>query len=107
MMIRPYRSRILNLFDGFVLQLMIVVSMIPLIDSYDHGLLLAFILILMTLPLMGFLIMEIYLYKNSIKKITTYCVPPKHDTTTGNKEVPMRDFFESVIDDSRRVNAIM
>ena len=105
MTIRPYGSNILNVFDGFVLQLMIVVSMVPLIDSYDPDLLLSFMFVLVILPLIPFLIMEIYLYRRTVKKITKYCVPPKPDTTNDNNEVPMRDFVDSVIDDSRRVNA--
>ena len=105
MTLRPYGSNILNVFDGFVLHLMIVVSMVPLIDSYDPDLLLSFMFVLVILPLIPFLIMEIYLYKKTIKKITKYCVPPKPDTTNDNNEVPMRDFVDSIIDDSRRVNA--
>jgi len=105
MTIRPYGSNILNLFDGLVLQMMILVSMVPLIDSYDHYLLLTFMVTLIMLPVMAFLIMEIYLYKKSIKKIATYCVPPKPETTNDNNEAPMRHFVDSVIDDSRRVNA--
>ncbi|XP_065890261.1 uncharacterized protein [Dysidea avara] len=106
MTIRPYGSNILNVFDGFVLHLMIVVSMVPLIDSYDPDLLLSFIFVVVILPLIPFLIIEIYLYKRTIKKITKYCVPPKPDTTNDNNEIPMREeFVDSVIDDSRRVNA--
>ncbi|XP_065890185.1 uncharacterized protein [Dysidea avara] len=106
MTIRPYGSNILNVFDGFVLQLMIVVSMVPLIDSYDPDLLLSFMFVLVILPLIPFLIMEIYLYKKTIKKITKYCVPPKPDIADDNDEIPMREeFVDSVIDDSRRVNA--
>ena len=105
LILRPYQSIILNLFDGFVLQLMIVVSMVPLVDSYGHDFMLTFILVLVIWPLTAFLILEIYLYKNAIKKITTCFVLPKPDTTHDNNEVPMRDFVDSIIDDSRRVNA--
>ena len=103
--IKPYRSNILNVFDSFVLHLMIVVSMVPLIDSYDPNLLLSFIFVLVILPIISFLLMEIYLYKRTIKKIANCCVPPKHDSTNDNNEVPMKDFVDSIIDDSRRVNA--
>ena len=103
--LRPYQSIILNLFDGFVLHLIVVVSMIPLINSYDRGLLLALTLVLVMLPLLAFLMVEIYLYKSAIRKITNYCVPPKPDPTNDNNKVPMRDFVDSVIDDSTRVNA--
>jgi len=104
--VRPYGSNILNVFDGFVLHLIIVVSMVPLIDSYDPDLLLSFMFLLVNiLPLILFLLMEIYLYKKTIKKIIKYCSLPKPDTTNENNEVPMRDFIDSVIDDSSRVNA--
>jgi len=48
--------------------------------------------------------MEIYLYKKTIKNTTKYCSLPRPDTTNDNNEVPMKDFVESVIDDSSRVN---
>ena len=105
--LRPYGSNILNMFDGFILQLMIVVSMVALnfADSYDPDLLLAFMFLLVALPLIPFVIIEVYLYRNTIKKITNYCEPPKPDTTNDNNEVPMRDFVDSVIDDNSRKNA--
>ena len=94
MTIRPYESKILNVFDGFVLRLMIVVSMVPLIDNYNRDLLLSFVTILVMLPLVAFLMMEIYLYKSKIKKITTFYVPPKPDVTNDSNEVPTRDFVD-------------
>jgi len=103
--LRPYGSNILNVFDGFVMHMMIVVSMVPLIDSYDPDLLLSFMFVLVILPLLPFLLMEIYLYKKAIRKITNYCSLPKPDTTNENNEVPIGEFVESVIDDSNRVNA--
>ena len=103
--VRPYSSSFLNVFDCSVLHLMIVVSVVPLIDSFNYDLLLKFMFSLVMLPLIVLLIMEIYLHKNKIKKIVTYCVPPKADTTNNNNDVPIRDSVDSVIDDSRRVNA--
>jgi len=103
--VRPYKYNILNLFDGFVLHLMILVSMVPLIDNYNPDLLLSFIIVLVILPLVYFLLMEFFRYKNEIKKIIKYCVSPKQDATNDNSDLPMRDFVDSVIDDSRRVNA--
>ena len=40
-----------------------------------------------------------------IKKITKYCIPPTPDITNNNNEIPMRDFVDSIIDDSSRRNA--
>ena len=106
-LIKPYARRLLNMFDSLILQLLIVVSMIPLVDSSDPDLFLTFIIIVVILPLIAFLIMEMYLYKSIIKKITEYCRPPKPDTTNDNNEIPMRDFVDSVIDDNSRRNATM
>ena len=103
--LKPYASKILNLFDGLVLQLMVVVSMIPLVDTSDPDLLLAFTIILVILPLVAFLMMEIYLYKSKIKQITEHCIPPKPDNINDNNQIPMRDFVDSVIDDNSRRNA--
>ena len=103
-MLKPYTRRILNMFDGLILHLLIVVSMIPLVDSFDPDLLLTFTIILVILPLVAFLIMEIYLYKSTIKKITEHCKPPKPDTINVNNEIPMSDFIDSVIDDNSRKN---
>ena len=103
--LRPYSSTILNMFDGLILQLLIVVSMIPLIDSFDPDLLLTFTIILVTLPLVAFVMMEIYLYKSKIKKITELFVPPKQDNTNDNDEIPMINYVDTVIDDTSRRNA--
>ena len=83
---------------------MILVSTVPLIDSYDPDLLLSFMVVLVILPLIPFLLLEICLHKKIIKKITKCCSPTKLDTNSDNNEVPMRDFFDSVIDESSRVN---
>jgi len=105
MIFKPYSSEILNMFDGLVLQMMIVVSIAPLVGSSNLDLLLAFTVTLVILPVISFLAMEIYLYKSKIKKIIKYCVPPKPDTSNDNNEIPMRDFVDSVVDDNSRRNA--
>ena len=103
--IKPYASTILNMFDGFVLQLMVVVSMIPLIDSFDPDLLLVFTFIIVLLPLAAFGIIEIFIYRKLIKKITMYCKPPRPDSNDDSNEMCMTEFVDSVVDDSRRMNA--
>ncbi|XP_065893255.1 uncharacterized protein [Dysidea avara] len=105
MTFRPCASEILNMFDGLILQLLIVVSMIPLIDSSDPDSLLAFTIVLVILPVVAFLIMEVYYYKITIKKIAKCCIPPVQDTTNDSNEIPMSDFVDSIIDDNSRRNA--
>jgi len=50
MTLKPYASRLLNMFDGLILQLMIIVSMLPLVDSISQDLLLLIIFMLISLP---------------------------------------------------------
>ena len=69
--IQPYKSKILNLSDGFILQMIILVSIIPLIDSFSSDLLLAVNYIFAILPLITFTIMEFVIQKDNIKKIIT------------------------------------
>ena len=102
MIFKPYSSEILNTFDGIVLQMMIIVSMVPLVGSSKPDLLLAFTITLVPLPLMSFVAMEIYIYKS---KMTNCCMRSKPDTTNDNNEIPMRNFVDSVIDDNSRRNA--
>ena len=104
--IRPYLSSLLNGFDGLILQLMIVVPMLPLIDSFNQNSLLSFTFILVLLPISAFLIMKIYYYKRKIKDITKNCIPPKPETTDVH-DIPMGNlnFVDSVIDDDSRRNA--
>ncbi|XP_065895444.1 uncharacterized protein [Dysidea avara] len=70
LIIRPYVSNILNIFDGFVLQIMILISIVPLIERYNQNLLLSAAFILIALPLIAFAVMELFIHKNGIKKIS-------------------------------------
>jgi len=105
--IRPYASSLLNVFDGFILHLMIVMSMLPLADSFNQDLLLSFIFTLVLLPIGAFLIMEIHFYRRKIKEAAKNCIPPKPETTDSNNETAMSnlDFVDSIIDDDSRRNA--
>jgi len=102
--VKPYASKLLNMFDVMILHLMIVVSMLPLVDSFDQDLLVTFIFILVLLPIGAFLNIETYLYKQTIKQFVKNCFPSKPNTTIDNNETPMEDFVDSVIDDYSRRN---
>ena len=55
--LKPYARKMLNIFDGLVLHLIIVISMIPLVDTFDPHLLVVFVIILVILPIIAFLMM--------------------------------------------------
>ena len=69
---KPYSSNVLNIFDGIILQMMIIVSTLPLVDSFNSNLLLVVVLILLILPLVTFAITELIVHRQNIIKITTY-----------------------------------
>ena len=90
LIIKPYVSNILNIFDGFVLQIMILVSIVPLIDSYDQNLLLSVAFILLVLPLIAFAVMELFIHKNGIKKISRH-IHHKPNSATGHRNYLLMD----------------
>ena len=94
LIMKPYQSNILNIFNGFVLQLIILVSMTPLIDSVAQDLLPSITFILILLPLIAFPVMELYIHKHSIKKMTMRKRRrPNYDTScsVSNDYMPMSD----------------
>ena len=70
LIVRPYERNILNIFDGFVLHAMALVAMTPLINNYNQYFLLSITYILIMLPLIVFTLMELFINKHAIKKIT-------------------------------------
>ena len=70
LVVRPYKRNILNIFDGFVLQIMSLVALTPIIDNVTEDLLLSSTFILTFLPLVAFFffVMEVFMYKS--KKMT-------------------------------------
>ena len=90
LIIRPYVSNILNIFDGFVLQIMILVSIVPLIESYDQNLLLSVAFVLIALPLIAFAVMELFIHKNGIKKISRH-IHRKPNSATDHRNYLLMD----------------
>ncbi|XP_065890214.1 probable outer membrane protein pmp20 isoform X2 [Dysidea avara] len=101
--LRPYANRTLNMFDGFILQFLILVTMIALVDNFSQNLLLMITYVLVFLPLIAFISMELLINKGRIRKIVAYC-KPKSKTIDNNSDMPMND-IDTVIDDSMRKNA--
>jgi len=84
-----------------VLHLMILVSTIPLLDSSDHYLVLSVSFVLVVLPLVALGVMELLVYRESIKKITR-CIRAKPVITSDINEVPLNSI---VVGDNMRKNA--
>ena len=56
---RPYANNVLNIFDGMILQLMSLVSALPLVGSAYPDVLLAIVIIFLMLPITTFTTMEL------------------------------------------------
>ena len=74
--LRPYSNNFLNVFDGAVLHLIVLVSVLPLVeffDGYDTNLLVGLAFALVALPSMIYIAMTVVINKANIKKLMKYC----------------------------------
>ena len=116
---KPYHNHLLNVFDGVVLQFLVLVSVLPLVeffDSFNANLVVVIAFILVVLPSAIFIIMKLITSRGKIKSLIGYCYfkcsqlrlrsqryneIPLDDTGSG---APPTD-FGVVIDDRRKINA--
>ena len=71
--VRPYADNTLNVLDGVVLQLLVLITALPLFDNYDSISALVVTFTLVVLPVLLLLVIEIVTHKEHIKKIIIYC----------------------------------
>ena len=74
--LRPYSNNFLNVFDGVVLHLIVLVSVLPLVqffDGFNSNLLVGLGFILVALPSISYVAMTIVINKGNIKKLIKYC----------------------------------
>ena len=104
--IRPYNSMILNIYDGCVLQLMVFVVVIPAFDTINSSAIVTITFALVIVPLIIFLIIGFITYKETMRKfIIRNCRAKRIEVSVKNDtERPMEE-FEMVVDESRRTNA--
>ena len=116
---RPYSSSLLNKFDGFILQLLALVSAPPLTtfhDTFDSSLVVVMIFVLVALPSLVFITISLMLNKEKFEKLLAYCYIKclqlwRHNEIPPN-EIPLivnegSSEFYNIIDDSKRINAII
>ena len=75
LIVRPCEKEILNIFDGFVLQKMTLVSLMSLTNLYNEHLFLSVTYIFIMLPLLTFVAMGLFINKHVIKKMFSYRKP--------------------------------
>ena len=112
--IKPYaNNKLLNRFDGLILQLISLIAALPLLENFDSP---SVIFALITLPLLTFIVMTLFLNRFNLKKITVYFINKIEsiinddvritDDVTSS-ETDLREFRTIIVDDSKRKNAIV
>ena len=107
-MMRPYNDNTLNIFDGAVLLLVVLVTALPLLETFDSSLVKGTSFVLVILPLIQFIVMKIYANNQTFIKVMKIAIKYFQD-----KDVPdnnaannaANDDIDLVIDDSMRQNA--
>ena len=116
-LLKPYAHHYLNLFDGAILQLTILVSFLSLVeffDGFDSNLVVGTVYALVLLPLVGLIIMKLLIRRMKIRKMIVYCHTLKCRHSRNNDEIPLNDCQEQllreigvIVDDNMRRNAII
>ena len=113
---RPYVDDVLNMFDGVTLQLMVLVTVLPLFeyfDTFDSSIAVGIAFVLVILPLLHFIAMKIFTYKQALKMITKKFIAQfSFQNKAAHEDVQVvnklsTDFVDLTIDDSVRRNAII
>ena len=109
LMIKPYaNNEMLNKFDGLILQLIGYIAALPLLENSDSPVV---IFILITLPLLTFVAMVLFLNRYNVKKIITYFINKIESTgndyarVTNNgasNETELGKFKTIIVDDIAR-----
>ena len=108
-MMKPYNNEILNKFDGVVLQLIILISTLPLLDDFDSPLVIIISFVLVILPLTILTVVTLFLHKDNLQKFVAHfssrSQTPNNDNDADiSNETPMRE-FHLIIDDNARQKA--
>ena len=106
--IRPYNNTILNTFDTFVLHLMIIITVVPVLDTFSSSDIVIITFILIFLPFLIFLLMGLIIHNATVNKlILSHCKIRSHKVTQGdNNERPIKN-VGLIIDDATRRNAMI
>ena len=111
-LVRPYASIILNVFDGIILQLIVIISVLSVVefvDNYDETFVLVVTYLLLILPLLAFVIMKLWLNIKIIQNAVKDCKMKYfhwHDTSPAEQPNEAVE-IGIIIDDNMRRNAII
>ena len=105
LMIKPYNSKSLNIFDAILLLLLVLTTVLLLIDFTESNLAIQVTLLLLILPLMIVSVMCLLAYKETIKRVLMNLFNNVDDEDSNNNNEVLPRNFEVIVDDSMRKNA--
>ena len=114
-LVRPYTSTIHNVFDGIILHLIIIISVLSIVefvDNYDETFVLVIAYLLIILPLTSFMAIKLWVNKSNIQnafkhwnnKLFHKCTTAPIDTVEQPNEM---NEIGIIVDDNMRKNAII
>ena len=118
LLVRPYVDNTLNMSDGAILQLMVLVTVLPLFeyfDTYDSTLVMVIIFVLVILPLIQCIVIKLITSKQTLKAITKKTINYFSAQNLANEDIVVdnvinntsTNFVSLTIDDNMRKNAII
>ena len=108
--VRPYASKILNAFDGLLLVLLVLVSILLLVKAIDSNSIVQITCVLLLLPLMIFSALYLFMHKDAIKKFFIHHIRchNRREGVDKNLDLPTVNGTNGIdlnIDDTMRKNA--
>jgi len=112
----PYSSKILNIFDGLLLVLLLLVTILLFIKSIDATSVVQIAFVLLILSLVLSFALYLFVHKlDGVKKfslyLVNYCYKMDRNTSSNNSTNPMHctttDDVDPIIDDGTQMNATM
>ena len=109
-MMKPYKSDILNKFDGVILHLIILIAVLPLLDDFDSPIVIIISFVLVILPLAIFVAVTLFLHRDNLKKLVAHSSSrsqtraPNNDNDSDTSTEAPTDKFHLIIDDNARQN---
>ena len=106
--VRPYKSKLLNAFDGLLLLLLVLVSILLLAEFINSDSIVPIDFALLTLPMIIFLVLCLYIHKDAINKCSINCTRHKNINKEINNITAQHSDAKDVdltVDHSMRMNA--
>ena len=111
LLLRPYISMIDNIFDGIILQSIVILSVLPIVEyvnNYNETFVEVIAYLLLIWPLVGFITIKLWINRNKIQNAFKYCktticsftTPPTND---GDQSIEVNE-VTIVVDDNMRRN---